>query len=699
MHHSTHKWVECRVSVVLSVAKLTPGQEGYYERSVAAGIDDYYAGRGESPGVWIRPWRCELELEGVVEEGELGRLIRGVHPHTERGAAPASPKARQITIERIDPITGERWLEPKTLAPGRRLRPRLLAAEERQPAARARRRGDAPGRQRGAPAAWQAALAYLEDEACVTRRGRTASIASTRGGFVAAAYQHRTSRAQDPHLHTHVIVANMAADAERRQVARARRRGDPEDLPARRRLPLPGPAARRADAHARRRVGATPRRAWPSSSDVPRSGDRASSRAGAPRSSSASPAERRRLLRRPGRGASRPASGKSRSTSPSCARTGARAPPSTASAIASSGRSSDAPRTASSPRDELLEIARAHARPGGSDREADGLLATPTLVMAWAQAHTPARPSRACSPARRTAHADRRRRAASARQPSPGRPARYSTAELLAIERRALALVERGRDAQAPAIAPERPRPDRARRSSGALRRAGGDGARRRHEPGPGRLRRRPRRRRQDDRHPRRRRGIPRGRHPGARRRAVRRRSREAPGRNRHPSPPRSIACSKTPAPTGCPPARVLVVDEAGMAETRILAPAARRVEQAGGKAILIGDPHQLPAVGAGGLFAGIVERHGAIELTENRRQRDQLERRRARTRPRRRRPRLPRLRRKRGRLVVSETPLATRARLLADWWQHARDDLRRQRHARPPPPRRRRAEHTRTRR
>ena len=39
-------------AVVLSVAKLTPGQERYYERSVAAGLDDYYAGRGESPGVW-----------------------------------------------------------------------------------------------------------------------------------------------------------------------------------------------------------------------------------------------------------------------------------------------------------------------------------------------------------------------------------------------------------------------------------------------------------------------------------------------------------------------------------------------------------------------------------------------------------------------------------------------------------------------
>ena len=29
------------------------------------------------------------------------------------------------------------------------------------------------------------------------------------GGF-AAAYPHRTSRAQDPHLHTHVVVANVA---------------------------------------------------------------------------------------------------------------------------------------------------------------------------------------------------------------------------------------------------------------------------------------------------------------------------------------------------------------------------------------------------------------------------------------------------------------------------------------------------------
>jgi conjugative relaxase-like TrwC/TraI family protein len=56
---------------------------------------------------------------------------------------------------------------------------------------------------------WQAALRYLEREACVVRRGKGGRIRELGRGFVAAAFRHRTSRAQDPHLHTHVVVANM----------------------------------------------------------------------------------------------------------------------------------------------------------------------------------------------------------------------------------------------------------------------------------------------------------------------------------------------------------------------------------------------------------------------------------------------------------------------------------------------------------
>src|SRR4029079_684187 len=105
-----------RIAVMLSVAKLTPGQERYYERSVAAGLDDYYAGRGESPGVWTGRGARELELEGMVHEGELGRLIRGLHPHTPERLR-SHPKQRLIAIERIDPLTDERSLETKRLAP------------------------------------------------------------------------------------------------------------------------------------------------------------------------------------------------------------------------------------------------------------------------------------------------------------------------------------------------------------------------------------------------------------------------------------------------------------------------------------------------------------------------------------------------------------------------------------------------------
>src|SRR3954470_18286241 len=197
------------VGGVLSIAKLTPGQEGYYERSVAAGLDDYYAGRGESPGVWTGRGARELELEGLVHEGELGRLIRGLHPHTEKQLR-THPKARVITIERIDPLTDERSIETKKLAPVAGFD---LVFSPPKSVSLLHALGDEETRRAVTEAhlsAWQSALAYLEDEACVTRRGKNGVFREYAGGFVAVAYQHRTSRAQDPHLHTHVIVANMA---------------------------------------------------------------------------------------------------------------------------------------------------------------------------------------------------------------------------------------------------------------------------------------------------------------------------------------------------------------------------------------------------------------------------------------------------------------------------------------------------------
>lgn len=77
----------------------------------------------------------------------------------------------------------------------------------------------------------------------------------------------------------------------------------------------------------------------------------------------------------------------------------------------------------------------------------------------------------------------------------------------------------------------------------------------------------------------------------------------------------------------GLPDGVVVVVDEASMVGTRQLAALSDRVEQAEGKLVLIGDPHQLPELEAGGLFHALAKRLPAAELTENIRQHQPWER------------------------------------------------------------------------
>ena len=71
----------------------------------------------------------------------------------------------------------------------------------------------------------------------------------------------------------------------------------------------------------------------------------------------------------------------------------------------------------------------------------------------------------------------------------------------------------------------------------------------------------------------------------------------------------------------GLPDGVVVVVDEASMVGTRQLATLSDHVNKAGGKLILIGDPHQLPEIEAGDLFNTLVDRLPAVELHQNIRQ------------------------------------------------------------------------------
>ena len=74
-------------------------------------------------------------------------------------------------------------------------------------------------------------------------------------------------------------------------------------------------------------------------------------------------------------------------------------------------------------------------------------------------------------------------------------------------------------------------------------------------------------------------------------------------------------------------PRDVLVVDEAGMIGTRQMERLLSAADQAGAKVVLVGDPEQLQAIEAGAAFRSVTERHGAAEITEIRRQREDWQR------------------------------------------------------------------------
>ncbi len=67
----------------------------------------------------------------------------------------------------------------------------------------------------------------------------------------------------------------------------------------------------------------------------------------------------------------------------------------------------------------------------------------------------------------------------------------------------------------------------------------------------------------------------------------------------------------------GIGPSTLVVIDEAGMADTLSLDAAVGYIVERGGSVRLIGDDQQLAAIGAGGVLRDIQATHGAVRLTE----------------------------------------------------------------------------------
>lgn len=192
---------------MLSIAKLRVGQEAYHLSGVAQSLDDYYTGVGEAAGQWLGGGAERLGLAGTVDAEDLRAVLAGMQPGTgglTPNGATINPHPRRV------PGFDLTFKAPKSAS--------VLYAVSDDP------------RVQGAvieagESAMRSALGWLEREALQVQRGshNTAYLARLSeedralagprrlptSGAVAAAFRHRTSRAGDPLLHWHVLVANL----------------------------------------------------------------------------------------------------------------------------------------------------------------------------------------------------------------------------------------------------------------------------------------------------------------------------------------------------------------------------------------------------------------------------------------------------------------------------------------------------------
>ncbi|MGH3262969.1 MAG: MobF family relaxase, partial [Trebonia sp.] len=238
----------------MTVHKLSAG-DGYsyltsqvasadQRRDTGQGLTDYYQASGNPPGRWLGSGAANLGVDGEVAEAQMKALFgAGLHPDADRMIAHAVEAGINPRHARALARLGRRYPEFTTL-PDResRIAARLAelagepttaevsrirneeAAKERQPVAgydlvftpvKSASVLWALGGERirtAVEAAHHEALAqtvdFLEEHAAFTRLGAGGVEQVDTHGLICAAFDHRDSRAGDPDLHTHLVVAN-----------------------------------------------------------------------------------------------------------------------------------------------------------------------------------------------------------------------------------------------------------------------------------------------------------------------------------------------------------------------------------------------------------------------------------------------------------------------------------------------------------
>lgn len=171
---------------MMSISKCgTAGDSSRYYINMESdrGREDYYASEGA--GRWSGAGAAELGLTGQVSAEDFRRIAEGrnrVGADLVRGAGESHRVGWDCTFS-----------APKSVS---------VAWALAEPEARA-------AIEAAHQAAVEAGLSHLQEHAVVARRGH-AGTEQERAEMVVASFDHATSREQDPQLHTHNVIFNLA---------------------------------------------------------------------------------------------------------------------------------------------------------------------------------------------------------------------------------------------------------------------------------------------------------------------------------------------------------------------------------------------------------------------------------------------------------------------------------------------------------
>lgn len=181
---------------MLSIKVIKAGSEDYY-LDLADG--DYYLKGGEPPGKWLGSGCGFFGLSGTVERDEFKRIFNGFHPRSEPG--PPDPPLPKALVENAGKKKRRAGFDLTLSAP------KSVSVLWSQASPEMRQRIEELHDK-----AVEDTLSFAEQTVAYSRTGKAGSGQAVAVKLVAANFQHGTSRADDPQLHSHLLVMNVGVD-------------------------------------------------------------------------------------------------------------------------------------------------------------------------------------------------------------------------------------------------------------------------------------------------------------------------------------------------------------------------------------------------------------------------------------------------------------------------------------------------------